>query len=810
MISKGQIVEYDSFNHPIRMVGTVVNINDLKKTQEALQESQKEIAFLSEVVELSSLPFAIGYPGEKLALTNKAFTELTGYSEEELKGLKWVRALTPPEWKELTKQKLDELHATEKPVRYVKEYFHKDGSRKKVEILTYLKRDETGKPSLYYGYVKDITDQEKTQEALLSSQEQNIFLSELLETSIVPFVISYPDGRLMQTNTAFDKLRGYSKEELKSVRWNIDLTPPQWRETVSKIYEELDRTGQPISYNRELLCKDGAVKFVEIFTQVKKDEDGKSVLYYGFIKDITEQKKIKEALLESQKQTIFFSELLEKSSQPFASAYADGRLLQTNAAFSELTGYSEDELKTITWNMDLTPPEWREFLSQKIKELNETGKPIKYTRELICKDGSRKIVEILNHVKKDENGQPILYYGFITDITEQKAIENALVESEKKYRSVIEYMSDAVLLYDYETKRMIQSNSAAQIMLGYSAEEILELTSYDIVADTKENIDRNQQKTISSGEIFIAERPYRCKDGSIKIVDINSSVIDIEGRAVVSAVFKDITERRKIADELNAYRHQLEDLVNERTKELQQKNDELEAFTYTVSHDLKSPLTTIKGFIELLEDDIKCNNTNAIDKDLSRINSASMKMAQLVDDLLKFSRIDKSSFKIQEISLSSLIKDVKLSLESQIAMSGVKIDIFCDSEMLHSDKNLMVQVFQNLIENAIKYMGAQKEPKIEIGCDKVENELICYVKDNGIGIDQKYLNKVFDLFERIYNRYEGSGVGLAIVKRIIESQKGRVWVESEGTDKGSTFYFALPNVESVQFATPAINDITES
>ena len=107
-------------------------------------------------------------------------------------------------------------------------------------------------------------------------------------------------------------------------------------------------------------------------------------------------------------------------------------------------------------------------------------------------------------------------------------------------------------------------------------------------------------------------------------------------------------------------------MVNERTKELQQKNDELEAFTYTVSHDLKSPLTTIKGFIELLEDDIKCNNTNAIDKDLSRINSASMKMAQLVDDLLKFSRIDKSSFKIQEISLSSLIKDVKLSLESRL------------------------------------------------------------------------------------------------------------------------------------------------
>ncbi|MCP4389317.1 MAG: GHKL domain-containing protein [Gammaproteobacteria bacterium] len=232
--------------------------------------------------------------------------------------------------------------------------------------------------------------------------------------------------------------------------------------------------------------------------------------------------------------------------------------------------------------------------------------------------------------------------------------------------------------------------------------------------------------------------------------------------------------------------------IESQNRVLESQNAELERFTYTVSHDLKSPLVTISGFLGLLQKDITAEDDKAIEGDLKQIGSATGKMAQLLNDLLELSRIGRLMNDPEDVSLSRLARDMAGKMVMQLEERGIEIDIADDMPSVFGDPGRLSEVFQNLLDNAIKFMGEQKAPKIEIGAHTDDGEIHCYVRDNGIGIAPDYHQQLFGLFDRLDLSVDGSGIGLALVKRIVEVHGGQVWVESAGEGHGSTFWFTIP------------------
>ncbi len=245
-------------------------------------------------------------------------------------------------------------------------------------------------------------------------------------------------------------------------------------------------------------------------------------------------------------------------------------------------------------------------------------------------------------------------------------------------------------------------------------------------------------------------------------------------------------------EEANAILQRSEQERQQFVRDLEAKNAEMERFIYTVSHDLKSPLISIRGFLGMLEKDMAQGQESRMRHDMERIHAATGKMAELVEELLELSKVGRVSNEPQVVSMTALASDVVDQVAGLIAESGVEVAIDPHLPAAEGDRQRLLAMLQNLVENAIKYMGGQPRPRIDIGHREQDGETVYQVRDNGMGIDPRYHDKIFGLFERLHTDVDGTGIGLALVKRIVEVHGGRIWVESEGEGRGSTFCFTLP------------------
>ncbi len=278
--------------------------------------------------------------------------------------------------------------------------------------------------------------------------------------------------------------------------------------------------------------------------------------------------------------------------------------------------------------------------------------------------------------------------------------------------------------------------------------------------------------------------------------------------------FSDIEMLARIRAQLNLHRLQtsLEQQVEHRTAELKAeiaerkeserqrerlvddlkaKNRELENFAYSVSHDLKTPMITIRGFLSRLEQDIADGNSSNVHDDVQRITGATKKMQEMLEDVLELSRVGRLVSPLEDVSLSKLALEAAAAFDEQIRQGKVQLDVAADMPDVHGDRPRLLSVFQNLIGNALIHAGKKTGLHIEIGGELKEGEAVCFVRDNGIGIEPRFHEKIFGLFERLDPRVEGSGVGLALCRRIIDAHGGHIRVESGGKGKGSTFHFTL-------------------
>ena len=261
-------------------------------------------------------------------------------------------------------------------------------------------------------------------------------------------------------------------------------------------------------------------------------------------------------------------------------------------------------------------------------------------------------------------------------------------------------------------------------------------------------------------------------------------------------IAQDVADQLAIALQQTNLYNTLQMELAERKKlisQLERNNAELERFTYTVSHDLRNPLVTIKGFLGMLRKDMQDKRQDRVESDIERIANAADKMHNLLTDLLELSRIGRIQNPPEEVDLNQVINEAVESLDARLRSKNVIVNSSLELPTVYGDRVRLREVFENLIDNAAKYTGDQPDPVIEIGTREDGNETVIFVKDNGMGIDSQFQTRIFGLFDKLNPASEGTGIGLAIIKRIIEINGGKIWVESEGLGKGSTFCFTLPD-----------------
>jgi signal transduction histidine kinase len=294
------------------------------------------------------------------------------------------------------------------------------------------------------------------------------------------------------------------------------------------------------------------------------------------------------------------------------------------------------------------------------------------------------------------------------------------------------------------------------------------------------------------GEVFV---PSLYGGKGAYLFGTASPLFDDEGR-IVGAIesIRDITDRKRAEMVLQKAHDELEIRVLERTRELEAKNAEMERFAYTVSHDLRSPLVTIQGFLGFLQEDVRDRDGEKIDADIEMISDAVEKMDYLLQDTLRLSRIGRVANPPEDVPFEDIVGDALGSISEMARSRGVEISLAEEWPIVHVDRLRIGETLVNLIENGIRYSADQPRPRVEVGWRKDDEETVFFVRDNGIGIDPGQQEKVFELFYKADPEGEGTGAGLAIVKRIIEVHGGRIWVESE-EGEGSTFCFTLPMVD---------------
>lgn len=434
---------------------------------------------------------------------------------------------------------------------------------------------------------------------------------------------------------------------------------------------------------------------------------------------------------------------------------------------------------------------WPELISS-IKDIQEDQIEIAVEKEKLCYFDLR-ITSL-----RDQKG---LYLGrmlIIRNITKHKKAEEALIESETRFRSLYENSLDAIILTRPEGI-ILAANPAAQRMFDMSEEEMIKAGRKGLfIMDKRAEI---AIKEITENGKAKAELAYKRKDGSTFPGETTSSLFtDADGTVKTSLIIRDLTEHKKLEEELRKSRDNLELKVQERTAELdvlidelKRSNEELQQFAYVSSHDLQEPLRTIASFTQLMERRYKGKLDSDADEFMNYIVEAAVRMKQQINDLLEFSRVTTAGKEFKVVDATSLLNKTFKILHALIMESNTEITVD-ELPNVMGDAGQLERVFQNLISNAIKFRKPEEPLKIHISAHKSEDkEYVFSVKDTGIGIEEPYFDRIFTIFQRLHTRdeYQGTGIGLSIVKRIIERHGGRVWVESE-FGVGSTFYFTIP------------------
>ncbi|MEM2342329.1 MAG: PAS domain S-box protein [Candidatus Bathyarchaeia archaeon] len=434
-----------------------------------------------------------------------------------------------------------------------------------------------------------------------------------------------------------------------------------------------------------------------------------------------------------------------------------------------------------------------------VKRLKESESGIRGV-EVIFSDRSRHKfpVEVSANFLRDSNNNIIGIILSLRDISERKKIIDNLLQEKKMFDILMESIPDAIYFKDVNS-RFIRINKPKAIRLGLkSPEEAIGKTDFDFYhPDFAREAYEDEQRIMKTGEPLIGKiEEVKVKDGKIRWVSATKIPIVDENRKIIGLVgiSRDITDLKLMEKKLEHAYMELKKHVEELQRvqeELKRSNRDLENYTYVVSHDLKAPLRAIRSFISFLLEDYSDKLEGEGLEYLKRIDAAATRMNEFIEDLLLLSRVGRKFMEIERVDLNELLDEITQDFKPIIESKRAKI-IISRLPVLYIQRVWIKQLFTNLIDNGLKF-NKSEVPTVEVSCEEMPNEYLFRVKDNGIGIREEHLGRLFNLFERLHpsEEYEGIGAGLAICKKIVEGWGGRIWAESV-FGKGSTFCFTIP------------------
>jgi PAS domain S-box-containing protein len=766
------------------LIASFTDIGKRKKMEKAMLESETMFKDLAERALVGIYLFQDGI----FRYVNPKFADISGYRIDEIIDVLGPKTIVnPDDWPLLEEKITTFLSGDSKSARNETRILTKNGEIRSIE-LTGSKTQYQGRPAVL-GTILDITDRKLAEETL---RESNRFIEEIINT--IPVRVFWKDRDLvfLGCNTMFAHDAGFADSKDVVGKDDYEMV---WHDQ-AELYRADDR--QVIESGRSKLfieepqtTPEGDTKALLTSKIPLRSSEGEIIGVLGTYMDITERKKMETALLESKE---YLDKIINSVADPIFVIDRQHRHVLVNEAMCELSNRTREEFIGKT-PFDFFPREQVDVFVKNNEAVFETGKENVSEETITDSKGVIRTIITKKSLYTDASGNKSIV-GIIRDITDRKKEEEKLKDAYDQLHAIIDFLPDATFVIDKEGK-VIAWNRAIEAMTGILAVDILGKGNYEysipfygerrpILID----LVLRRVKEIEDKYAYI-ERKEGTLEGEAYMPNMKGGALYLFGKASVlydsaGNLFGAIESIRDITERKNA------ELIRERlVNELESKNAEMERFTYTVSHDLRSPLITVSGLVGFLKSDLEKGNTTRIDIYFTRIINALTKMDKLLESTLELSRIGRIANPPSNIPFDDIIQDALIQVQERIKKCGMKITVAKDMPDVYVDPMRIAEVMVNLIENSIKYMGDQPNPEIVIGHQLKNDKLTFFVKDNGIGIDPSQHEKIFELFYQIDDKSEGTGAGLAIVKRIIEVQGGSIWVESE-KGKGSTIYFTLP------------------
>jgi PAS domain S-box-containing protein len=762
---------------------------------EALQESEDKFKY---VFDNSLIGKSITLPGGEINV-NKAFCDMLGYSAEEMKARKW-RDLTHADDVETTQKALDLIVSEKKgSLRFEKRYVHKNGSIVWADVSTSLRRDRTGKPLYFMTAVIDITERKQGEEKIRHEQDLYMDLVNTIPSGMYRLRVKPAAkwdeknwrsqmGSLYSVDFVSDrycKITGISRQEFAA---NPGIVPdrihPDEKSGFVQRNSEAVNSLSTFSWEGRMIVPQKGAIWVRFESIPRKLENGE-VLWTGIVNDISERKRAEQELvkLSSRNQAMLeaIPDIIMEVNTDKVYTWANHagiKFFGADAIGKEASFYFEGEQKT--------------YLT--VKPIFNGQEDVLYVESWQRRrDNEKRLLAWWCRVLKDAAGNVTGALSSARDITEIQRAEDALRESERKFRETVINLDEGYYSVTLDGE-LLDHNQAFNRIFGFDITQDLKGSSLPDFWQEPEQRKEYLMAFAATGSIINYQINAKTQQGkNITVLASAHMVKDVNNQPQrIEGIFLDISERIRIEAEIRSLNEELEQRVLLRTAQLAASNKELEAFSYSVSHDLRAPLRAIDGFSRIVLEEYAPKLDDEGRRLLDVITVNTRKMGHLIDDLLAFSRLSRQQMAPAPINLAVMAKVVFSELKS--LEKGRRIEFIIGAlPTAHGDYSMLYLVLQNLLANAIKFTRKRPRAKIELAGQAGKDENIYQVKDNGVGFDMEYVDKLFGVFQRLHgaDEFEGTGVGLAIVQRIVQRHGGRVWAESAAKG-GATFFFSLP------------------
>ena len=758
-------------------MGIAEDITVRKNAEEALRESEQRFKEIFNSV--SDEIIYVDTEGTVLNVNDRS-QDIFGYNPQELVGRNVLDLdfFNPDQLQEIitifmsaniennTVQKLVEIEAN-----------HRDGHKVPLEVSTSPITSADGNLEGFVSIIRDITARKRAEAALHETEQR---YRELFESSPEAITVIGLDGIIIDCNSQTEKLQGIPREQ--AIGQSAFGVGALYDEDVPRLIDLIARfvQGEEIGPAEVRIPGQGnETLWHEVYPSLIK-RDGETHAIQIIMRDITERKRAEDALKESEER---YRAVVNSAPDAIVVVGVDGVIKTCNIATEVITGHRIEELEGQSFeSLPLLSSEGQS-IAVKASEQIMFGQGLEYYEaSFMRRDGTERWVGIKATILgSDEHIQGILVIA--RDITERKIAEDALRASEQRYRILVDSAPDAIVLIGADG--IVNScNSATEQMCGFTCEEleghffsdlpILDPEDMPLAATAFSHILHGQ-------DIEDFPMKFKRRDGTIYWMDIKAKVLEADGVTTGTLILgRDITERMRIDAELR-----------QRTKALELSNQELEQFAYVASHDLQEPLRMVASYVQLLARRYKGKLDRDADDFISYAVDGTNRMQKMINDLLAYSRVGTRGKDMHSTDCEVILHETLANLQVTLKENNARVT-HDPLPTVIADSSQLSQLFQNLIGNAVKFHG-EKRPHVHISAKQEEDHWVISVKDNGIGIDEQYHNRIFVIFQRLHARqvYSGTGIGLAICKKIVERHGGRIWVESQ-IGMGATFYFTIP------------------